>query len=272
MSESKNGELKIRSVKVKGNTATLTLSDEQKIELSVDSCMEFHLYEGKELKEKEWKNILSLLRQDECYRAGIRMLSRDSYSSYQLKKKLLAKGHEIATVRQVITRLQKAKLLDDERFAHNYAEDIGELRLLGSRRIQADLRQKGISDEILQTLNFSEEKEMEKAIRCAERFDKRYSLLPYGRRLNHIHRLLLQRGFTEAIANDASTSCTSGPNPEVEQAELEKQFEIANRKYAPKYAGYDLSRHIFAYLVRKGFGYEEVKSMLEDKQEWMSQH
>lgn len=265
VSEKRTGEpLTVVSVKVKGREAKVSLSSGDKLVLSVDSFTEFHLYQGKELGEAELRRINELSRQDQSYDLAIKWLSHDSYSSAEIQRKLLAKGFDPSIVKAVVARLTELGLLDDARFARTYAEDVGDLRLLGHNHIIYDLRVKGIDEEILRSLSFPKEKELDKAKRYASVLDRRYYRAPYAKRLLKINRALMERGFDEAVAHEAAKEMASAPNPEIERGELEKSFGLAHAKYAKKYSGYELSRHIYASLVRKGFGYEEVKAILEE--------
>ena len=268
MSERKTGEpLTVVSVSAKAKEVRVLLSNGEKLCLSVDSFTDFHLYAGKALEEREYAKIPRFASQDDAYSAALKYLSHDSYASMELMRKLIGKGFDPSIVGSVINRLTKAGLLDDPLYARTYAHDVGELRLLGHNRIVYDLRVKGIAEDILSDLCFPREKELEKACRYAEQLDRRYYKTPHDRRVLKINHALMERGFDESIAHEASSQCVSAPNPEIEKMELEKAYAIAEIKYSRKYEGYELARHIYAYLVRKGFNYENAKRIVEEKRQ-----
>ena len=265
MSEKRIGENPtVLAVKVKAKQVRVTLSSGDKLLLSVDSFTEFHLYEGKELSEEDLHRINVFASQDQAYDAAIKMLGHDFYSCAEIKRRLYGKGYEPTVVTSVVDRLVALGLLDDARYAKVYAEDVGALRLLGHNHIVYDLRSKGISEDIIATLDFPREKELEKAKTHAAALDRRYYKVPYGKRLLKINHALLERGFDESVAHEAAQAMTTAIDPEVERSELEKAHALAMAKYAKKYQGYELSRHVFAYLARKGFPYETIKTFMED--------
>lgn len=265
MSEKRTGEpLSISSVSVKAKEARILLSNGEKLVLSVDSFTDFHLYAGRELDEKELAKIRKYASQDAAYSTAIKYLGHDSYSSMEMLRKLIAKGYNPSIVGSVVNRLTKSGLIDDLHYAQTYAYDVGDLRLLGHNRIVYDLRVKGIAEDILSELSFPREKELDKACRYAEMLDRRYNRTPNERRVLKVNHALMERGFDEAVAHEAASKCVSSANPEIERFELEKAYALAEIKYSRKYEGYELARRIYGYLVRKGFNYEQAKSIVEE--------
>ena len=264
MSEKRTGEpVTVVSVKAKAREVKVLLSNGEKLSLSVDSFTEFHIYAGKELSDKELDAIMAYSRQDEAYDRALRYVVRDVYSVAEIERKLRDKEFPEDIIKEVIARLTKAGLLDDVHFAKVYAEDVADLRLLGRHRILADLREKGVSQTIIATLTFPREDELDKALRYAATLDRRYYRTPYGKKIIKINRALLERGFDEDVAHEASQASTKPSDPDVEQAELERAFRAAHVKYSRKYEGFELSKRIFASLARKGFPYDEIKAIME---------
>lgn len=266
MSEKRTGEMiTVESVKAKKTGVSVDLSNGEKLVLSVDSFTEFHLYAGKELTPEEITKIMMFANQDKAYDAALHLLSRDSYSSMEIQRKLLAKGYEYPVVRQVIERLFESGLLNDEHFAQTFAEDVAGLRLIGYNRIVYELRAKGISEDIIKGLSFPREEELKKACAYATTLDKRYYRTPKPRRILKINAALLSRGFDEEVAHQAATSCITATDPKVEKVELDKAYSLAKAKYSRKYQGYELRTRIYAYLVRKGFPYDEIQAIMEEE-------
>lgn len=268
MSEKRTGEpLTVTSVSAKAKEVRILLSNGEKLLLSVDSFTEFHLYAGKALEENELRKIRKYADQDQAYNAAIRYLGHESYSSMEMLRKLIAKGYDPSLSGSVVHRLTKMGLIDDEHYARTYADDVGDLRLLGHNRILYDLRVKGIAEDILAELTFPRERELDKACRYAEMLDRRYYRTPHAKRVLKINHALLERGYDESIAHEAASLSVSAANPDIERVELEKAYALAEIKYSRKFEGYELARHIYAYLVRKGFSYEAAKKIVEEHQQ-----
>lgn len=266
MSEKRTGEpLTVESVKARAHGVLVVLSNGEKLTLSPDSFTEFHIYAGKELSPEELDGVFSYAEQDEAYDLALRYLGHDAYSSKGIYRKLIGKGYEKKVVVAVVERLLKAGLLDDEQFALSYAMDVADLRQIGHNRVLYDLRVKGVSESILKRLEFPREEELRKAKSYAESLDKRYYRTPSARRVLKIYAALIARGFDEDVSHEAAASSVTASDPKVERAELDKAYNLAKAKYSRKYSGYELRTHIYAYLVRKGFPYDEIQTMMEDE-------
>ncbi len=87
-----------------------------------------------------------------------------------LKDYLKKKGFNVSTISKAVEKLNEYGLIDDERFAKNYFESLSGSR--GKRAISQKLKQKGVSDEIINELleSVEEEDEIEKATAIAEKF------------------------------------------------------------------------------------------------------
>lgn len=75
--------------------------------------------------------------------AALDALARRDHASPELRRKLLDKGYETATVDELIARLAAEKLLDDRRYLDNFIA-YHAARGHGPNRIRADLRKLGL--------------------------------------------------------------------------------------------------------------------------------
>lgn len=266
MSEKRTGEaIIIESIKTKENGVIVSLSDGDKYYLSVDSFLDFRFSEGQALSSGQKEALVRSSSRSQAFEYALKLLSKESYSSKEIQRKMLAKGFEPNVVKETIARLEEIKMLDDVHYATTYAEDVGDLRLLGKNRIIFDLRTKGISERIIESLPFVKERELDKASRHAAKLNRRYAKVPYRKKVMKINRSLLERGFDGDIAMEAALAQATRIDDTAESAELEKYFALAEAKYRKKYSGRDLYQHIYAYLIRKGFDYEQVKALLEER-------
>lgn len=80
-------------------------------------------------------------------KAAYTLLARREYGRQEMVNKLLGKGFEPALVDSVVAQLVAERLLSDERFVDAYVRSRGN-RGYGPRRIEAELRERGISDEL----------------------------------------------------------------------------------------------------------------------------
>jgi regulatory protein len=81
------------------------------------------------------------------YTAAVRLLSMREYGRRELQAKLLSKGFATADVEELLDSLEQQGLLSDARFVDAFVRSRGN-RGYGPRRIEAELRERGISDEL----------------------------------------------------------------------------------------------------------------------------
>lgn len=257
------GEETVKKIAIKKNKVTIHF-EKRKVTLSGNAFTEFRLYEGKTVPPTEMRQILDAESLDDLSSYAMRLLSHENYSEHDLREKLWAKGADLEQSRKIIFRFKKQGLLDDELYAKSYAEDVADLRLLGKRRVLFDLHKHGIPSEITEKLEFPFDKEFDKARRYASILDRRFSRIPTLRKDVKAIQALLNRGFDERVAKEACGLLT--PNdPKEEKKRLDGAYKAAKTRYGKKYEGYELKRRIFAYLLSKGYRYEDIQALQEEK-------
>lgn len=92
---------------------------------------------------------------------AVKFLSAYDRSEKELADKLLKKGYSEEEVSDAIAFCIEYGYLNDERFAERFYHDAVELKKLGSARIKAELRRKGINEETIDALDFDEDNERE---------------------------------------------------------------------------------------------------------------
>jgi regulatory protein len=249
------------SLKKKGK-ATLHFASAKKITLSENAFTDFHLYEGKEVTPLEMRELLDAASLDDLLAYAMRLLTHEAYSEHDLRKKLWDKGADLEQSRKILFKLKKQGLIDDTLFAKSFADDLADLRLYGKRRVVYELHKRGIPNAIIESLSFPREKELDKAKRYVALLDKKNSRIPNAHKKQKSEEALMIRGFDEDVANEACRFLT--PNdPKAELQRLERDYAAAKTRYSRKYTGYDLSRRIFAYLIAKGYRYDDIHHLQE---------
>jgi regulatory protein len=80
--------------------------------------------------------------------AAVRLLARREHGVEELRRKLIGKGHPQDAVERVITKLQVKSLVSDDRYASTLTRHQAK-RGQGPVRIRAQLRQQGLSEELV---------------------------------------------------------------------------------------------------------------------------
>lgn len=255
--EENRGEI-IKSIKKKKKEILIIFESGQKLALSPSTFTDFRLFEGKMLSKEEFLKLLSSINKEEYLEYALSLLSRENYPSNVIYEKLLNKGVDSLVANQIIDKLTKDGLLNDELYAKTYAKDVAELRLYGKNKILFNLHAKGLSNKIISSLSFPRDKELLKAISYAKILDKRLAKTPKNKKISKALLCLRERGFDLDVAKEAVDKALSFLNEEENNLSLESDFNEAKAKYERKYKGYKLSQMIISSLLRKGYDYEDI--------------
>ena len=143
------------------------------------------------------------LTESEIRDMAVRFLCRREYAIEELRQKLVLRGADEILSQQVVGDLADENLVSDQRFTEMYVR-ARIRRLFGPLKIRAELRGRGVSDQLI-----SEELPKEQSVwfgTATQWASKRHSgELDYAKRAK-IYRSLMNRGFTHEQANVALDS------------------------------------------------------------------
>lgn len=106
---------------------------------------------GKELSDKDIKNLLMDSDYSKARDTALNILSRKSITSHLLKDAIIQKGYADIIADEVIRELTELGYVDDENYAHMYLEYCRE-KMWGKKKIRYEMKQKGLSDENIETV------------------------------------------------------------------------------------------------------------------------
>jgi regulatory protein len=90
--------------------------------------------------------------EERIHASALRIISIRSHSAAELRRKLLMKGADAATVDRVVERFVGVDLINDERFARDYIEYAFLRKSWGRRKVRAGLMGRGIDRGIVEEL------------------------------------------------------------------------------------------------------------------------
>jgi len=136
---------------------------------------------------------------DKYYILAVSQLSRRARSSKEIRDYLLRKKATLEIIDAVINKLQEKNFQSDEKFARWWKESRTRFKSKSDRIIKLELRQKGISDEIITTVMSEQTEESksdyEKASILAHKYKKKVINLPSSDQYRRLSNFLSQRGF-----------------------------------------------------------------------------
>ena len=133
--------------------------------------------------------------------AALKLLERTRRTRSDLVRRLREKGYAAATIAQVLERLAEVGLVDDVEYARAYLEARSRRRTAGRRRLEQDLRARGVSAEDVKAARArleereGHEDEATGARRVIAQAASRYARLDPRARRQRLYALLVRRGF-----------------------------------------------------------------------------
>jgi regulatory protein len=159
----------------------------------------------------------------ELYDAAVRALMRRAYSVYEMKQLLGRRTEDDNLLKTVMDRLKRAKMIDDERFAKQFARQRTEIRRQGKFRIARDLRARGVPDRHIEAALAQTAKETDEPAIVRQRIERKLRSFRGETNENKIasmYRSLLRAGFSADVVRRELKAITREEVPETEsQAE-----------------------------------------------------
>jgi regulatory protein len=140
-----------------------------------------------------------LSTEEQLHAAALRALMRRAHSVYEMRQALERRAQDKAQVRRVLDRLKQQGLLDDARYARQFARYRAEARRLGRFRVARELRARGVADRHIEGALEEVFTEADEATLLRQRVERRLrrSRGPLDERaLASLYRSLLRAGFS----------------------------------------------------------------------------
>ncbi len=143
-----SSEIVIKDVKKKGQAATLCLADGTSITLVKTIADEYGLRPGTPVTEQLIERLKNESDSRRALDYALYLLSRRSYSSGMLKKKMQEKGHPSKIISQIIDNLHRKGMLDDSLYARQTVETLLRRKPAGKSFLLAYLKSKLVPYQI----------------------------------------------------------------------------------------------------------------------------
>lgn len=205
--------MKITAIKQQKRTSRVNvfLDDKFAFGLSKKTLVDFGLFVGKEITEKEIDEILEKDQRVKALEKSFRWLGMRPRSQKELVKKLKEKGFAEKIIQKTLKKLKEFGYLDDEKFARAWSE-MRKLSGKGKFVIQRELKEKGIDEETIKKIleEYKEEDEFERVLELAKKKIKTYKNLKPFEQKQKLARFLASRGFSWTIINEVWREINKG--------------------------------------------------------------
>ena len=261
MPSANSGKKRIKSIKIFKDHVTLSFFKDEPLKISKEAFVSSYLYAGKDLSNKEINKLVEITARTTLRNYGLSLVSKKHYSEKEMLNKLLKKEDNYQVAKSVVAKLKENDLIDDNAFMQDLIAWDNE-RGFGQNKIKKHLKEKGISDSLINKATFPTSNEKKKARLLLEKLEKKYDKYNSSSKRQHVYQALISQGYSVDIAKEISSK-TKMTSDKKEINLLHKDYEKAKIRYAKKYDGYQLQQKLYAYLINKGYRYQDIKKVLE---------
>jgi regulatory protein len=154
---------------------------------------------GQELSDEKIAQLQSVDEGEKAYQQALKLLSYRPRSIAEVRKRLEQRGIPESMLAEVVERLQRSGLLDDTRFARDWAENRSEFRPRSRRALTIEMRQRGVDDEaIAQAVAELDDDSL--AYQAAMKYSRRLNGLEWQVFRQKLIGFLGRRGFSYTVA------------------------------------------------------------------------
>jgi regulatory protein len=150
---------------------------------------------GEELDEEKINKLQQQDTNEIAYQKAIIFLSARPQSSTEVEKRLTRYGFESQVIDRVVQRLRDNLLISDEQFAKAWVENRTVFRPRGHKLMALELRQKGVSDLVIQEALKDAGDEEQLAYQLANRYARRLEGREWQIFRQRMGAFLVRRGF-----------------------------------------------------------------------------
>jgi regulatory protein len=151
---------------------------------------------GQELGEEKIDRLKAADESEVTYQKALHFLSYRPRSSAEVRQNLLKRGISESLVDETVNRLLSAGLVNDEAFALAWVENRNTFRPRGKSALRMELRRKGLSDEIVQSVLDTQVNEEALAFEAARKYTRRLTGLEWPEFRQKLGGFLARRGFS----------------------------------------------------------------------------
>ena len=128
---------------------SIFVDEKYEFSLSEGELISSGVHSGQELTKQELEDFKERSKIDKIYGLVLNLVARRSRSEKELRDYLRRKNQDETAVQTVLNKLSDSGLLNDEDFARRWVENRRLLKPTSRRKLQLELRQKGIAAEII---------------------------------------------------------------------------------------------------------------------------
>jgi regulatory protein len=156
------------------------------------------------------------------YDAAVKILMRRAHSVSEMKRALIRRTADEDLIQKVLTRLKQNGLIDDARYAKQFARHRTEIRHQGKYRVARELRARGVPDQHIEAAVDEAAATSDEAAMVRQRIDRKLKFLRGeidDKKIASLYRTLLRAGFSSDTIRRELKRATTEDLPEIESSD-----------------------------------------------------
>jgi len=156
------------------------------------------------------------------YEAAIKILSRRAHSVSEMKKALIRRTADEDLIKKVLSRLMENGLIDDARYAKQFARHRTDVRHQGKFRVMRELRARGVPDHHIEPAVADATANTDESAVVRQRIERKLRLFRGeidDKKIASLYRSLLRAGFSSNTIRRELHRLTSADLPEPDNSE-----------------------------------------------------
>jgi regulatory protein len=157
--------------------------------------------------------------EEELYDVAVRALTRRAHSMHEMKQKLERRSENKLLVQVVMARLKENGLIDDAKYAKQFARQRTQTRKQGKFRVARDLRARGVPDRHIEAALKESAEQNDEGAMVRQRIERK--LRSYRgeideKKMASMYGSLLRAGFSADVVRRELKAISKEEVPEVE--------------------------------------------------------
>lgn len=231
------------------------------------------IYEGKVIDREIYDALVEEEKVYDAYQRALKYLSYKDYSAGQLRKRLLSLDeYDDSQLDKTIELLKEKNLINDEAFTLHYLRRSIRLEI-GINKAVYNLINLDISREIIDNclLELEDDEEYQAALKAIESVVKKSATASFRATLKKARDKLYLGGFRADTIERALEDYDFQYDQSKEVAALNKDYDKLFVKYRRKVSNKELMNKIVDSLLKKGYNYEDIKIVIEEREDQQSE-
>ncbi|SHE33944.1 MULTISPECIES: regulatory protein RecX [Caloramator] len=160
----------------------------------LEDIIKYDIKIDRNISENELSILIQKCEINKGYRYALNLLNVKDYSKKEFIDKLKQKGYSEKSIDIIINKLEEYGLIDDFKYANKYVRKKINMNKLGKLRIINELKLKGVNNNIVEKINFDEDKMLNNAYNLA--IKKLKGNKNENEDLTKVARFLYYKGYT----------------------------------------------------------------------------